>query len=205
MNRNQISPTTLNSDLRELSQIQLLPGQIFAGEGFVPFSHLPRLLEELDLEPGEEDKLGLHWTAATSMDLQTEGLPEEYRLKISLKGALPLQCQKCQGKFQEVVDFETQFLILETEEAVEEYPLDDDLEDVLAANPKFDLYDLIEGEALLSVPLMPQHEANKCDKNASKSIKNPQNTPISAKSEDFDESNKKPNPFEVLKKLKLDK
>jgi uncharacterized metal-binding protein YceD (DUF177 family) len=205
MNRNQISPTTLNSDLRELSQIQLLPGQIFAGEGFVPFSHLPRLLEELDLEPGEEGKLGLHWSAATSMDLQTEGLPEEYRLKISLKGSLPLQCQKCQGKLQEVVDFETQFLILETEEAVEEYPLDDDLEDVLAANPKFDLYDLIEGEALLSVPLMPAHETGKCDKSSPKSTKSVQKSSISSKSEEFDKSDKKPNPFEILKKLKLDK
>jgi uncharacterized protein len=204
MNRNQISPTTLNSDLRELSQIQLSPGQIFSGEGFVPFSHLPRLLDELDLEPGEEGKLGLHWSALSSMDLQTEGLPEEYRLKISLKGSLPLQCQKCQGKFYELVDFKTQFLILDTEEAVEEYPLDDDLEDVLAANPKFNLYDLIEGEALLSVPLMPAHETGKCDQVSPKSTKGIQKSLTTSKSDEFDESGKKPNPFEVLKKLKLD-
>lgn len=204
MNRNQISPTTLNSDLRELSQIQLLPGQIYQGEGFAPFSYFPRLLEELHLEPGEESKLGLHWQVQTWMDQPTD-LAVEYRLRIGLKGTLPLQCQNCLGKLEEVVDFETQFLILPTEEEVEAYPLDDDLEDVLAADSKFNLYDLLEGEALLSIPLMPQHEPGLCVKNDDLKDKINQNQSKSSKSEDFDESEKKPNPFEVLKKLKLDK
>lgn len=204
MNRNQISPTTLNSDLRELSQIQLLPGQIYQGEGFAPFAFFPRLLEELNLEPGDEGKLGLHWEAQTWMDQPTD-LAAEYRLKIGLKGVLPLQCQHCLGKLEEVVDFEAQFLILATEEEVEAYPLDDDLEDVLAADSKFNLYELLEGEALLSIPLMPQHEAGKCPKVKDLPNKAAQNPIKSSKSDDFDESEKKPNPFEVLKKLKLDK
>jgi len=212
MNRNQISPTTLHSNVKELSQIQLLPGQIYAGEGELPLAEMPRVLDELQLEPGQVQGLSVHWSAKTWMD-DSPGAEPEYRLRIGLRGLLPLQCQKCLGFYEEPFEFEAQFLILQTWEAVEDYPLDDEEEDVLAQDSKFNLFELLEGEVLLSIPLMPEHPPGKCQKNLKSDVKSHQKAAKDNKKSDDKQENKlddheaekKPNPFAVLKNLKLDK
>lgn len=203
MNRKQISPTVVKTDRKNLSALDFKSGQTYEGQGLIPFAWMPRLLDELALEGVDVEELGLAYQFESWVDEQTAS-PDEYRLRFHIWGELPLICQKCLAVYRESLDQEAQFQLLETEDEVENFPLDDEFEDVLLNSEQFNLLEVLEDEVLLSIPLMPRHEGN-CEissKNTSFEAKNAQNSLISEKEADM---GKKPNPFEILKKLKFDK
>ena len=204
MNRKQISPTPLNSTANALQSVDLNAGISYEGHGFLPFSEFPRLAEELMLEPADLKNKGINWALETWTQVK-EGVPDQHWLKVTLKGQLPVMCQRCVTVYEEPLDVEVEFLLLPTEEDVDAYPLDEDSLDVLAMDSQFNVLALIEDEALLSLPLMPKHEEGKCandDENTSKSQQNSLKSPNSDESGELD---KKPNPFLALKNLKLNK
>ncbi len=204
MNRKQISPTQLNSTVKALQDVDLKSGLAYEGKGFLPFADLPRLAEELMLEPADLNTKGIDWVFSTWTQSK-EGLPDEYWLRVGIKGSLPVMCQRCIAPYEEKLDVITEFLLLPTEEEVDAYPLDEDSLDVLAMDAHFDVLALIEDEALLSLPLMPKHPAGKCINFDEKPPKNGQNSLISEKSGEISSDSEKPNPFLALKNLKLNK
>ena len=204
MNRKQISPTQLNSTVKALQDVDLKSGLAYEGKGFLPFADLPRLAEELMLEPADLQKKGINWTLTTWTQTK-EGVPDEHWLKVSLKGSLPVMCQRCITPYEEDLDVVTEFLLLPTEEEVDAYPLDEDSLDVLAMDAHFDVLALIEDEALLSLPLMPKHPVGKCINFDEKPSKNGQNSLNIEKSNEKTGSVDKPNPFLALKNLKINK
>jgi uncharacterized protein len=204
MNRKQISTTPLNSTANALQSVDLSAGLAYEGHGFLPFSEFPRLAEELMLESADLASKGIHWALETWTQSK-EGVPDQYWLKVSLKGQLPVMCQRCVTIYEENLDVVTEFLILPTQEDVDAYPLDEDSLDVLAMDSQFNALALIEDEALLSLPLMPKHPEGKCANDEEKPSKMTQNPSKVIKSEENAVEDKKPNPFLVLKNLKLNK
>ena len=204
MNRKQISPTPLNSTAKALQDIDLKAGISYEGKGFLPFAEFPRLAEELVLEPADLIEKGIDWTLSTWTESK-EGVPDEHWLRVTLKGVLPVICQRCITSYDEPLDVQTEFLLLPTEEDVDAYPLDEDSLDVLAMDSHFDALTLIEDEALLSLPLMPKHSEGKCVNFDENTPKNGQKSPKLTISSDSVGGDKKPNPFLALKNLKLNK
>ncbi len=98
----------------------------------------------------------LAWRVAGSLDAY--GRP---RLLLSVMGNIHLVCQRCLGGMEHQVDTETAVLVTFSEpeaDVVELSLADDDPTEVIVADGKVDLMDLIEDEALLSLPLSPRHE-----------------------------------------------
>jgi uncharacterized protein len=77
-------------------------------------------------------------------------------LHIEVKTRLPLQCQRCLGPCEEVVQLDREFRFVATEKQAE---AEDDTseEDVLVTSKQFDLRGLLEDEILMSMPLVPKH------------------------------------------------
>lgn len=202
MNRKQISPTVVKTDRKSLSGLDFKSAQTFEGQGLIPFAWMPRLLEELALDGVDIDQVGIAYQFETWIDERAGG-PDEYRLRFHIWGDLPLICQKCLSVYSETLDEEAQFQLLETEEEVENFPLDDEFEDVLVNSAQFHLLDVIEDEILLSIPLMPRH-TEKCPTASKNGENSPKNGEKSSNLDENEEIGKKPNPFEILKKMKFD-
>lgn len=99
---------------------------------------------------------GLAWRVAGSID--AHGRP---RLVLSVKGSIHLICQRCLEGMDHQVDTETAVVVTFSEPEADEVEMtlaDDDPTEVIVIDGKVDLIDLIEDEALLSLPLSPRHE-----------------------------------------------
>ena len=104
--------------------------------------------------------------------------------------------------FEDELKVSSQFVLQNTQEEVDNFPLDNDDEDALLNSHHFDLIELFEDEILLNLPLIPKHELKDCGSKdivvmgvlAKDSLEIPseedQNTPS--------------NPFARLKNLKFD-
>lgn len=82
-------------------------------------------------------------------------------LTVTIKGNLPLVCQRCLQPFELPVAQHTELLLARTENELQ--PLDDsgETEVVLAAAP-LDAMTLVEDEILLSLPFAPSHAEEQC-------------------------------------------
>ncbi len=147
-------------------------------EGDYAVADLPRLAEE------SVDKAGsIRWSFVGGMN--ELGHPQ---LSLAVSGAVQLICQRCLTPFKLAIESQS-ILVLATDEASADHietVLDDESVEVIVATRQFNLTDLIEDEALLSIPVSPKHEV--CPDHAK---------PIELKHVD-----KAPSPFDVLKKLK---
>jgi len=78
-------------------------------------------------------------------------------LHIEAHAAVMLECQRCLGPVAEQVDAQRSFLFVHGETTAAELDADSE-DDVLAMTHSLDLYELIEDELLLAMPLVPRHE-----------------------------------------------
>jgi uncharacterized protein len=102
---------------------------------------------------------------------------------------LPMQCQRCLTPVLETVQAERSFRFVADEATAA--ALDDEAEeDLLVISRDFDALALVEDELILSLPLVPLHEA--C----------PEAVPMSAVDPEFEVAAERPNPFGVLAGLK---
>jgi uncharacterized protein len=103
----------------------------------------------------------------------------------ALTGEVSLVCQRCLLPMPHPIDTRTKLVLAhdEPEADATEQALDDDAIDVIVAGTALDLLQLVEDEALLSVPLSPRHPV--C----------PDGGPAAA-------PDKPDSPFAVLQKLK---
>jgi uncharacterized protein len=118
---------------------------------------------------GGEAEIWLHLTAALS---------------------LPMQCQRCMGPVEVEVVSDQSFRFV-ADEATAEAQDDESEEDLLVLVPELDVWELIEDELIMSVPIVPKHEV--C----------PATVTLSVADEAFEEAlAAKPNPFAALAQLK---
>ncbi len=95
--------------------------------------------------------------------VDTGGKPS---LELYVQGGLQLVCQRCLEPFKFELDIASKFFIVADEDAIPELeehgPEVDGDEDYLVAEAQMHVFDLIEDEILLALPLAPRHEAEAC-------------------------------------------
>ncbi len=119
----------------------------------------------------------------------TGGEPQIW-LHLKAEIDLALQCQRCMAAVKLSVNGDASFRFV-ADEATAEAEDDESEEDLLVLTPELNIFELIEDELIMSVPLVPMHET--C----------PTEVPMSAVDEAFDEAlEARPNPFAALAQLK---
>jgi len=134
-------------------------------------SCLKRLAETLVLH-GEN-------TVPTTIHFELTGDSKRFRqpsLHLRIKTKLPVICQRCLDEMLVNLDLSFDYLI--SNEPINELDESDEI-DWLEGNHEMNLYELIEDELLLAMPIAPVHE-NNCSKLSM-------------------QSGEKPNPFAALK------
>jgi len=110
-------------------------------------------------------------------------------LRLSVSGSVQLVCQRCLKPFAFDIDAKSQLILAKDEAAIDaiEDVIEDDSVDVIVGSKELNLSELIEDEALLSIPLSPKHD-----------------TCSEQESMDVLKSLTKTSPFAVLKDMKSD-
>jgi uncharacterized protein len=106
---------------------------------------------------------------------------------LELTATLPLVCQRCSESLEFKLDRTVRFRFVSSEEALNALPIDDDEVDAVVGSRTMNLYDWIEDEAILSLPLVPRHDG--CEARLTAPM-NTSNDPVA-----------RPNPFAALSSL----
>lgn len=119
-----------------------------------PLSRLPRLRDEAD---GDAPSLGsVHWEADAEMRPGATGAAPSPWLHLTARASLPLTCQRCLGPVDTPLEVDRWFRFV-ADEATAEAQDDDAEEDLLALEPRPSLYEVLEDELLMALPLVPLH------------------------------------------------
>lgn len=149
-------------DLRALDLFALCrKGESLAGN--VAVRDLPRILAETAAQaPASAPDEMFAYTVAGFMreEAAAPGAPVTRRLflDVTVRGRIWLDCQRCLTPYTEPIDTATRFEVMESEEAADAAPMDDDEVDVIAGSKQFPLLELIEDEVLLALPVAPKHD-----------------------------------------------
>ncbi|MGE0100080.1 MAG: DUF177 domain-containing protein [Hydrogenophaga sp.] len=120
-----------------------------------PLAHLPRLRGEAD---GDTPSLGaVHWEATAEMRPGATGAAPSPWLRLTAHTSLPLTCQRCLGPVDTTLTVDRWFRFV-ADEATAEAQDDEAEEDLLAMEPRPSLFDVLEDELLMALPLVPLHE-----------------------------------------------
>jgi uncharacterized protein len=151
------SNAPLDIDIRALAQ------QHPTLQGRAPLSHFERVTE--GLPPFDEAASGLasvpvaevQWSARAE-SREPLGGKTQWWLHLQLSAAVPQTCQRCMGAYLESVEVDRWFRFVNSEATA--LAEDDDCEeDLLVWAQPFDLFELIEDELLMALPLVPMHSA----------------------------------------------
>ena len=83
-------------------------------------------------------------------------------LELFIEGKLDLICQRCSEKLEHKIFLKSGFLIKE-ETQLTDFQVDDHADyDLIESSVKMDVLSLIEDEIILSLPVAPKHENDKC-------------------------------------------
>ncbi len=208
MSQKPCSTQILHASEAALRQVDFKSGQTYQGEGFFSLQHFPRILSEIWSGSVEEvtkespEQAGIDWQVVTWLDDTAAG-HTDYRLRVKIRTALHLECQRCLEGFLQKIDISAQFVLLESHQEVEDFPIDNFDEDALLQSDAFDLMELIEDEVLLALPLVPKHPQGECAL-----LKSSTGALVEAddksKIAPVESEKGHKNPFLGLKKLKLD-
>jgi uncharacterized protein len=83
----------------------------------------------------------------------------------SVRASLPLQCQRCLEQVAVAIDASVSLALVWREDEIPSLPAR--YEGLVVGTEPVDLYELIEEELLLGLPLVPRHEADACSMAAS--------------------------------------
>lgn len=119
-------------------------------DGELPLADMPRLAASLLSTDGV-------LTYAIRGEVDDRGRPGA---GMHLRATLPMECQRCGGRVDIVLDRDARFRFVADEEQLGATPDDDDDVDVIVGSPRMELVPWIEDEAILSLPLVPRHEAD---------------------------------------------
>ena len=119
-----------------------------------PLSRLPRLRNEA---AGESAALGdVRWAARSEMRPGGAGAPRSPWMHLTAHATLALTCQRCLGPVDTPLEVDRWFRFV-ADEATAEAQDDDAEEDLLAMEPRPSLFDVLEDELLMALPLVPLH------------------------------------------------
>lgn len=156
-------------------------------EGETPLSQFERLAQDCAGEINGQ----VQWSAQGALVPDASG-KESVWLHIQVQAMVPLTCQRCLSPVPTELELARDFRFVADEDtAIQED--EDSQEDLLVLEPAFDLLALVEDELLMSLPLVPMHQACVGER-----------VPTS-KEEEAILSATKPNPFAVLASLKTPK
>lgn len=136
-----------------MSQQPVIDGFEFASagatqEGAWRLRDFPRLRDMLASDHGE--------VAYALQGVRDErGRPS---LRISVRGALPLRCQRCLEPMRLEVDSQALLVLAQTLAEIHAEPADAQAPDRVVAGKEMPVRDLIEDELILAVPYAPRHE-----------------------------------------------
>ena len=100
-----------------------------------------------------------------SIEWRIEGMADPSgrpALRIALKGAVTLVCQRCLADYEWPIDQGTEVLLARDERELAALDADSSLEVVLAQGPVDPLV-LVEDELVLALPFAPRHPAGECE------------------------------------------
>ncbi|HKX95630.1 MAG TPA: DUF177 domain-containing protein [Methylibium sp.] len=125
--------------------------------GAWPLAALERLAAGVsaDAPPTAGDEVS--WSAR-GLCRRRPGAAPEWRLELSARAVLRLECQRCLQPVETVVEFDRPLRFVAGEEEASALDADSD-EDVLVLSRSLDLRELVEDELLLALPLVPRHVA----------------------------------------------
>ena len=159
-------------------------GAVLSGQDLL--SKYLRLLEEAG---GQGADRAVQWEARGETHADASGLAQVW-LHLSAQVTLPLTCQRCLGPADIALTVDRSFRFVASEEQAEAEDEEAE-EDVLVLSRDFNLYELIEDELLIELPVVPRHEV--C----------PTELKLAAQDADFEAAQaEKPNPFAALAGLK---
>ncbi|MES2977271.1 MAG: YceD family protein [Pseudomonadota bacterium] len=147
--------------------------------------HFQRIAQEAQgLAPDQV----VQWEASAELRPQG-GAGDQIWLHLHAASEIPLTCQRCLSPVAIPVEVDQWYRFVDNEDTA---MAEDDKseEDLLVLEPQFDLFNLIEDELLMALPLVPMHE--NC----------PVSPPMSAGESEIGTQAARPNPFAVLGKLK---
>ena len=147
-------------------------------EGEVAIAQLPRLADFAASTQGS-----LQYQISGLID--TDGFPAA---DLHLSAGLQLICQRCNCPLEFKLDRTTRFRFVANEEELNALPIDDDENEAIVGSQSVNVRDWIEDEAILSLPLVPRHDA--CS------------APLGLESDPGQLAT--PNPFAVLLELRAD-
>jgi uncharacterized protein len=146
--------------------------------GKILISQLPRLHDALRSQDGE---LEYHLRGGA----EVQGAPS---LMLHVRGVVTLSCQRCLGELRLPLDLQAHFVVVPSEAALPSPEDERDDIDYLVADAEMQVWQLVEDEVLLGLPLAPVHMDDSCTGDS---------IPGTEKM--------KENPFKVLQGFKLQK
>jgi uncharacterized protein len=189
MNRNQVLPQVqLSAEPAALKKVDFCAPQSYKGAGFLSISDLPRVLEEASsINPGD----GFDWQIETHFEDSPGSEPRQI-LQLGLHGRLHVICQRCLQDCAINLDEQRRFVLVQTEAAADDYPIEDEEQEPLVISQHFNLLETMEDEVLLSLPLIPKHPEGFCEPHAT----------IFGIEDEEEGSEERENPFNILKNMK---
>ena len=189
MNRNQVLPQVeLSAEPSVLKKVDFCAPQTYRGTGFLTIDQLPRLAKEASVVLKGD---GFEWDVQSHFE-DSPGSEPLQTLDLGLKGRIHLICQRCLQDCAVDLAEKRRFVLLATEDLADDYPIEDEEREALAASQHFNLLETIEDEILLSLPLIPKHPEGFCEPHAS-----------SFGDEGEEDVPERPeNPFNILKSMK---
>lgn len=139
-------------------------------KGNASLSELPRLAAVCADQNGE-----LAWEMTGTVNQRNQA-----QLMLDVSGTVSLMCQRCLSPLVFDLDAKTTVLVAKTEEQADEMEEalgNEDSIEVVVADGKINVMDLIEDEALLSLPLSSKHEI--CPDSSMDEVKNKPESPFS--------------------------
>lgn len=124
-------------------------------EGRLTLADLPRLFAEK--APNSAMEAEFTWSLTVFHETRLGQTKPTLLMNLTLKAEIWLVCQRCLEAYLQPLSLSTTFEIVQTQEQADTAPIDDDEIDVVVGSHHFDLFDLIEEELLLALPLVPRH------------------------------------------------
>ena len=172
-------------DLKELDILKFAKnGASLSGQYSI--DTFPRLLEEDVLENPTQL---VRWSLKGE-EIKSQDGGNQIWLHLSANTQIALNCQRCLAASEFDLDVTRSFRFVENEQIALSQD-DENEEDLLVLDKKFNALELIEDELIMSLPIIPRHASCHNLYLADLVAENAQNT-------DFE----RPNPFAVLQKLK---
>lgn len=151
-----------------------------------PVALFKRLSDATHSETRPTDADLAQWIAQGECRPRRGSVPEVW-LHVQARARVSLVCQRCLGPVETLLNVQRSFHFVANEDLAAQLDADSE-DDVLAMTRSLNLYELVEDELLLALPLVPRHEV--CPE------------PLPMSHGDDEEEEPTPNPFAALAALK---